>query len=138
MGFYIISKIAKMSVIETLELLFSFQGLLNIFIIAMLWWIFYVITNRTKAAIILTTLSAFCFAFANYMMLLFRDSPLIATDIINWRTGMERSEEHTSELQSPSNLVFRLLLEKKNFEPCACWFVSPCGSCLLEVITCIL
>src|SRR5438270_8909253 len=26
----------------------------------------------------------------------------------------ERSEEHTSELQSESNLVFRLLLEKKN------------------------
>src|SRR5688500_19355505 len=25
-----------------------------------------------------------------------------------------RSEEHTSELQSPCNLVFRLLLEKKN------------------------
>src|SRR5256885_6919041 len=27
-----------------------------------------------------------------------------------------RSEEHTSELQSPCNLVCRLLLEKKNFE----------------------
>src|SRR2546426_4981850 len=27
--------------------------------------------------------------------------------------GMERSEEHTSELQSPCNLVCRLLLEKK-------------------------
>src|SRR2546430_6897946 len=27
----------------------------------------------------------------------------------------ERSEEHTSELQSQSNLVCRLLLEKKNF-----------------------
>src|SRR5688572_31433825 len=27
--------------------------------------------------------------------------------------GMERSEEHTSELQSQSNLVCRLLLEKK-------------------------
>src|SRR5688572_31776585 len=27
---------------------------------------------------------------------------------------MERSEEHTSELQSQSNLVCRLLLEKKN------------------------
>src|SRR5688572_32562008 len=26
---------------------------------------------------------------------------------------LERSEEHTSELQSQSNLVFRLLLEKK-------------------------
>src|SRR5205807_2966572 len=28
--------------------------------------------------------------------------------------GFERSEEHTSELQSPCNLVCRLLLEKKN------------------------
>src|SRR5256886_12100284 len=30
------------------------------------------------------------------------------------RLGGERSEEHTSELQSQSNLVCRLLLEKKN------------------------
>src|SRR2546430_13131392 len=30
------------------------------------------------------------------------------------RTGGVRSEEHTSELQSQSNLVCRLLLEKKN------------------------
>src|SRR5256885_4321101 len=29
-------------------------------------------------------------------------------------TGQDRSEEHTSELQSPCNLVCRLLLEKKN------------------------
>src|SRR6516162_11257002 len=30
------------------------------------------------------------------------------------QTGAQRSEEHTSELQSPCNLVCRLLLEKKN------------------------
>src|SRR2546430_7412623 len=29
----------------------------------------------------------------------------------------DRSEEHTSELQSQSNLVCRLLLEKKNIQP---------------------
>src|SRR5258708_21410654 len=29
----------------------------------------------------------------------------------------QRSEEHTSELQSPDHLVSRLLLEKKNSEP---------------------
>src|SRR5256885_11944531 len=28
-------------------------------------------------------------------------------------SGLQRSEEHTSELQSPCNLVCRLLLEKK-------------------------
>src|SRR5256885_8062609 len=30
-----------------------------------------------------------------------------------WRCRNDRSEEHTSELQSPCNLVCRLLLEKK-------------------------
>src|SRR3990167_752559 len=30
-----------------------------------------------------------------------------------WGLGFGRSEEHTSELQSQSNLVYRLLLEKK-------------------------
>src|SRR5256885_9926544 len=31
-----------------------------------------------------------------------------------FRAELPRSEEHTSELQSPCNLVCRLLLEKKN------------------------
>src|SRR5437879_11454153 len=34
-------------------------------------------------------------------------------DVLRQRTGRERSEEHTSELQSPMYLVCRLLLEKK-------------------------
>src|SRR2546430_8071004 len=34
-----------------------------------------------------------------------------------WRSGCSRSEEHTSELQSQSNLVCRLLLEKKRWRP---------------------
>src|SRR5258708_24447113 len=35
--------------------------------------------------------------------------------IISWNLGHRgRSEEHTSELQSPDHLVCRLLLEKKN------------------------
>src|SRR5256885_9409084 len=36
---------------------------------------------------------------------------------------VERSEEHTSELQSPCNLVCRLLLEKQNNS--SIWRVSP-------------
>src|SRR5574341_2227716 len=34
------------------------------------------------------------------------------------RAAVFRSEEHTSELQSPTNLVCRLLLEKKNRKQC--------------------
>src|SRR2546426_9005400 len=36
-----------------------------------------------------------------------------------WSCGADRSEEHTSELQSPCNLVCRLLLEKKK-KPSTC------------------
>src|SRR5438046_7575956 len=40
---------------------------------------------------------------------------LVVTDLkMPGMTGIERSEEHTSELQSLTNLVCRLLLEKKN------------------------
>src|SRR6266446_7186375 len=39
--------------------------------------------------------------------------PLTTTEGAKPR-GLFRSEEHTSELQSPCNLVCRLLLEKKN------------------------
>src|SRR5688572_31730582 len=37
--------------------------------------------------------------------------------------GPQRSEEHTSELQSQSNLVCRLLLEKKNRTVLLCSFL---------------
>src|SRR5256885_7997350 len=37
-------------------------------------------------------------------------------DQVGQHEGAERSEEHTSELQSPCNLVCRLLLEKKKNE----------------------
>src|SRR5256885_7209845 len=36
---------------------------------------------------------------------------------------LARSEEHTSELQSPCNLVCRLLLEKKKNKTYNSWFV---------------
>src|SRR2546430_10510371 len=43
-----------------------------------------------------------------------------------------RSEEHTSELQSQSNLVCRLLLEKKNRYQCARMEPSSIGAELSE------
>src|SRR3989454_3561293 len=42
--------------------------------------------------------------------------------------AIERSEEHTSELQSPCNLVCRLLLEKKKQKVS----ISVCNVCTLD------
>src|SRR5256885_8098725 len=44
---------------------------------------------------------------------LWHDADDIAGLIIEPNRASDRSEEHTSELQSPCNLVCRLLLEKK-------------------------
>src|SRR5688572_32169921 len=42
-----------------------------------------------------------------------RRRPFVEARILYERAIVDRSEEHTSELQSQSNLVCRLLLEKK-------------------------
>src|SRR2546430_13295212 len=42
------------------------------------------------------------------------DTVIVADDVV----GHNRSEEHTSELQSQSNFVCRLLLEKKSPSEC--------------------
>src|SRR2546430_11521301 len=46
-----------------------------------------------------------------------RDRVANASRVRDVRAEVERSEEHTSELQSQSNLVCRLLLEKKKKIP---------------------
>src|SRR5688572_32028237 len=45
-----------------------------------------------------------------------RDGRGLERELLQCALAQERSEEHTSELQSQSNLVCRLLLEKKNDE----------------------
>src|SRR5688572_31550961 len=67
---------------------------------------------------------------------LFRTPRLLhdtATKLASWSNGFVmvhgRSEEHTSELQSQSNLVCRLLLEKKNKRQNTISRRSNCYSC---------
>src|SRR5438094_4769591 len=50
----------------------------------------------------------------------------LLTRQVMWMARQQRSEEHTSELQSPYDLVCRLLLEKKKSRhiaasPLTCW-----------------
>src|SRR2546430_4152147 len=48
--------------------------------------------------------------------------------------GVDRSEEHTSELQSQSNLVCRLLLEKKKKKQCWTLVVVDIARCLVSAM----
>src|SRR2546426_7128042 len=60
-----------------------------------------------------------------------------ADDCTFWYTNqyyVDRSEEHTSELQSPCNLVCRLLLEKKKKKNCN---ISPEGPTLHRIVSAV-
>lgn len=69
--------------------LFSLDGLLNMMIIGFIWWFIFVIWNRCKYTIITTTGIAFGFAVTNYVLLIFRDSPLASTDFASFGTAMD-------------------------------------------------
>src|SRR5258708_10513598 len=62
------------------------------------------------------TASGFNFVISPSKSTLISKSRLYSTSPI--RVVMQRSEEHTSELQSPDHLVCRLLLEKKKKNIC--------------------
>src|SRR5256885_3984299 len=63
------------------------------------------------------------------------DVGLDTIDTLGRMSPRPRSEEHTSELQSPCNLVCRLLLEKKNKYVVAILVASSCGT-LASLATC--
>src|SRR2546427_4509010 len=70
-------------------------------------WLGARLLHRTTRRVSLTDAGAQCLRYSQQMLAL-------ADEVQGeMRAGDSRSEEHTSELQSQSNLVCRLLLEKK-------------------------
>src|SRR5256885_7030536 len=54
-----------------------------------------------------------------------RNKEMLIPRSIHYYRELNRSEEHTSELQSPCNLVCRLLLEKKKYNLTKRWRQLP-------------
>ena len=92
--FLIIGRISNKDIIDCVQMLPGVRGLLNMMIIGMVWWIVYTICNRCKITIIITTLLGFGFGMINYALLLFRDSPLIATDIAQIGTALDVTKSY--------------------------------------------
>src|SRR5437764_6879195 len=63
-----------------------------------------------------------------------RRAGLLPRGLAGGDAGDDRSEEHTSELQSPMYLVCRLLLEKKKQEEGRCYQISATVTILRDTI----
>lgn len=86
--YFMIGKIAGQRSLSTMLRLISVRGLLNLMIIGLIWWLIYTCCNRVKWSTIATTGVAFFFGLMNFILILFRDSPLIFSDIANTGTGI--------------------------------------------------
>ena len=74
---------------ETMDLLLSFKGLLNMIVIGFVWWVIYTLSNRVRFTAAATSIIGSAFGLANYMLIAFRASPFIATDIPQIKTALE-------------------------------------------------
>lgn len=103
-----LAKIAGMRLDEMLALVFNIRGVLNLILIGCFMWVFYVVTNRIKAAIVLITALCLALGFANYALLQFRDSPLMAADLININTALQVTS--TYKLQFDKSALWAIML----------------------------
>lgn len=72
----------------------SVKWLLNLIIIGLIWWLIYTISNSTRITSVLTILIASAFGFTNYMLIMFRFSPLVYSDIVQLGTALQVADAY--------------------------------------------
>lgn len=72
-----------------------FPLLLNIVILVMILLLLYIIFNRIKYATVFTMIIAFIYALTNFLLIQFRNSPLVATDFVSVGTAMDVAANYT-------------------------------------------
>lgn len=73
----------------------SVKWLLNLIIIGLIWWLIYTISNSTRITSVLTVLIASAFGFTNYMLIMFRFSPLVYSDFVQLGTALQVADSYT-------------------------------------------
>src|SRR5256885_11128645 len=82
--------------------------------------------GRTIVGVVFPTVSTFHAYMVHDGVFQMIDPP---SAVVSDARDINRSEEHTSELQSPCNLVCRLLLEKKKYLVCSRRLCNASFSC---------
>lgn len=118
--YFIIQKYSRFNLDLFLEQLLDpdTRGLLNLFIIGLLLWTTYTISNSVRFASVTTVLIASLFGLTNHLLILFRDFPLLASDFAQFGTAMQVAGSYT--IISSRSLVWAVLLT-------VLWCVAVCA-----------
>lgn len=89
MAFIIVQEYAQYSVLTILPMLAAPAGLGNLFLYTLILVLLYLILNRMKYSSALLLLMASIFGAANYFVMMFRTSPIMAPDFASFGTAMD-------------------------------------------------
>ena len=86
-AYYIMQTFSAYNLSAFIEQLGCVQGPFNLLIYTLILLIFYLITNRTKYASLLTVLITYVLGLSNYFVWNFRGSPIVAADLASLKTA---------------------------------------------------
>ena len=117
-SYFIIERFYNVTIDDFIVRFFSPIGALNLWILVSITMIIYMISNRARFTTVLSTVIAAIFGLTNYALILFRDTPLIATDFAVVQTALQvaNSYEITWDKASLSALLIAVL-----------WCVAACA-----------
>lgn len=98
MAFFIVQRYSGFDISDFLRLSLKLKGLTNYLLYGLIWWLLYLICNRTKyTAVLLVGLSS-VLGLANYFVWEFRGIPVMAADLMSFGTAMDVAGHYTYEL----------------------------------------
>ena len=98
MSFFIVQRYSGYGIGSFIHLSFRLKGLTNYLLYGLIWWLIYLICNRTKyTAVLLTGLSSIA-GLANYFVWEFRGIPVMAADLASYGTAMDVASHYSYEL----------------------------------------
>lgn len=98
MAFFIVQRYSGYGIGNFIRLSFKFKGLTNYLLYGLIWWLIYLICNRTKYTAVILTGAASIAGLANYFVWEFRGIPVMAADLASYGTAMDVAGHYSYEL----------------------------------------
>ena len=102
MAFFIVQRYSGYDIKSFIKLSLKFKGLTNYLLYGLVWWLIYLICNRTKYTAVLLTGLASIAGLANYFVWQFRGIPVMAADLASYGTAMDVASHYSYELDLSS------------------------------------
>ncbi len=101
-AFFVVQRYSGYEFGEFYSLMVKLKGLLNLFLYGMVWWILYLITNRTRYTAVILVGGSSLLGLANYFVWMLRGTPVMMADLASVGTAMDVAAgyEYTLDLSS--------------------------------------